>query len=159
MAVSVPTVPTDTIQRRTKVSSASTTPSPIANRPSANRPTRSECATGPSITALVTSGTTMVATTPNSAKTTMRTNRSAYGRRYGRSRHNEVLPRRLRSPLRPYRRRGAGTIAAARSSAFAADAPPGMRGGAPTDDWADTAERTFRQDVTGWLAEQSDASL
>src|SRR3712207_7322133 len=47
---------------------ASTTPSVVARSPSANSPTWSESAIGPSITALVTRGTTMVAPVPTAAQ-------------------------------------------------------------------------------------------
>ncbi len=75
MPVSTPIVPLVTIQRRPNISAASTTPSVMARAPSAYSPTWSESAIGPSITALVTSGTTIVAPTPRAASTIMAANR------------------------------------------------------------------------------------
>ncbi len=71
MPVSTPLVPLDTIHRRRNISTASTTPSATANRPRVSSPRESESAIGPSMTALVTSGMTMVAPTPTPASRNM----------------------------------------------------------------------------------------
>ena len=81
MSVSTPSVAFDTTQRRKNISNASTIPTAMAAAPSAYRPRRSASAIGPSITALVTSGTTIVAAIPRPAKTAIEAKRSAYGRR------------------------------------------------------------------------------
>ena len=68
IAVSVPSVARVTTQRRRNIRIASIAPSVVAKSPSAYRPRWSELAMGPSITALVASGTTMVAPIPMPAR-------------------------------------------------------------------------------------------
>ena len=104
-SVSTPSVALDTTQRRKNISSASTIPRAMAAAPSAYRPRRSDSAMGPSTTARVMSGTTIVAAIPRPAKTAIATKRNAYGRRYERKRHNDT-----HDPVRgaPFRRTGTG---------------------------------------------------
>ena len=81
MPVSTPFVPFDTIHRRRNISTASTTPRPIANRPRISSPRGLELAIGPSITALVTSGITIAAAIPMPARKNITMKRARYGRR------------------------------------------------------------------------------
>lgn len=71
MSASTPMVACAISQRRTNHSSASVTPSAVAAVPSTHSSAWSRCSTGPSITALVISGITTVATKPSTATVTI----------------------------------------------------------------------------------------
>ena len=71
MPSSVPLVARETTQRRKNIKTASSTPTAVTASPRTQSPRSSPVAIGPSITFLVTSGTTIVAPTVRLAKTNM----------------------------------------------------------------------------------------